>query len=306
MKILVTGARGMLGSRLASTLIEGTEHELVLWDRSSVDLLSESSVRQGLAAVKPDLILHAAARVGGIQANIKYPVEFLSENIRLDSNLILAAHAEDVNDFLYIGSSCMYPKDFSQPLMERDILAGSLEPTNEGYALAKIVGSRLCESFEHQYQRNYKTVVLSNLYGPGDSFDPFKSHLVAACLYKVHEAKMNKSKSLSVWGNGMARREFTFVDDVAKWVSEHIENFPELPSYLNLGYGRDFTINEFYAQAMLAVGYDVELQHDLEKPVGMLQKLMDSTLARSSHGWSPTTNLEEGMRKTYEHFLKTR
>jgi GDP-L-fucose synthase len=252
----------------------------------------------------PDVIIHAAAKVGGIHANIAHPVEFLAENQMIDSNVLLGALEHSVPNFIYVGSSCMYPRDYRQPLVESDILAAPLEPTNEGYALAKISGSRLATYISREHQLNYKTIIPSNLYGPGDNFDAKSSHLVAACLAKVHWAKVNGHTSIDVWGDGLARREFTFVDDLSKWLVRALPSMQTWPELMNLGLGKDYSVNEFYQAAMTAVDYKVDLVHDLSKPTGMHQKLMDSSLATASCDWRPETDIELGMKATYTNFLE--
>jgi GDP-L-fucose synthase len=294
----------MLGSSLARMAASEPGIELVLWGRSTVDLRDASRVNELLGQTKPDVIVHAAAKVGGIHANIAHPVEFLAENLLIDSNVLMGALSHSVPNLVYVGSSCMYPRDYRQPLVESDILAAPLEPTNEGYALAKIAGSRLASFISREHGLNYKTIVPSNLYGPGDNFDPKSSHLVAACLAKVHEAKKSNLRKIDVWGDGFARREFTYVDDLSNWLMKALSEISNWPDLLNLGLGRDYSVNEFYQSAMDAVGYRVELVHDLSKPTGMQQKLMDSSLATDTCGWSPATDIQVGMKSTYLDFLE--
>jgi GDP-L-fucose synthase len=261
-------------------------------------------VNELLGQVRPDVIIHAAAKVGGIHANIAHPVEFLAENQLMDSNVLMGALSHSVPSFVYVGSSCMYPRDYRQPLVESDIMAAPLEPTNEGYALAKISGSRLASYISREHGLNYKTIVPSNLYGPGDNFDPKSSHLVAACIAKVHAAKEAKLDRIDVWGDGMARREFTFVDDLSAWLVRALPDMSMWPELINLGLGRDYSVNEYYQAAMEAVDYSVELVHDRSKPTGMHQKLMDSSLATQTCGWSPSTDIQVGMGATYRNFLE--
>jgi GDP-L-fucose synthase len=303
-KLLITGARGMLGSSIARMAASQTDVELILWDRSTVDLMDTNRVNEMMGAIKPDAIVHAAAKVGGIHANIAHPVEFLAQNQVMDSNVLMGALSHSVQNFVYVGSSCMYPRDYRQPLVESDIMAAPLEPTNEGYALAKISGSRLASYISREHGLNYKTIIPSNLYGPGDNFDSKSSHLVAACIAKVHAAKKSNTEAIEVWGDGLARREFTYVDDLSEWVVKALPEISRWPDVLNLGLGKDYSVNEFYAAAMDAAGYKVELVHDLSKPTGMHQKLMDSTLAISTCGWAPSTDIQVGMKNTYLNFLE--
>jgi GDP-L-fucose synthase len=294
----------MLGSRIARMASSHPDVELILWDRSTVDLMDTNRVKELMGAAKPDAIIHAAAKVGGIHANIAQPVEFLAQNQVMDSNVLMGALSHSVPNFVYVGSSCMYPRDYRQPLVESDIMAAPLEPTNEGYALAKISGSRLASYISKEYGLNYRTIVPSNLYGPGDNFDAKSSHLVAACIAKVHAAKKSNTETIEVWGDGLARREFTYVDDVSKWIIQALPEMLHWPDLMNLGLGKDYSVNEFYAAAMDAVNYKVDLVHNLSKPTGMHQKLMDSTLAIQTCGWAPSTDIQVGMKNTYLNFLE--
>jgi GDP-L-fucose synthase len=303
MKVLITGAAGMLGSALLRTFESLENHEILPLTRADLDLRSKTDFEKQLRNFSPDLVIHAAAKVGGIQANISHPVEFLADNLQMDSNIITTSLANDVESLLYIGSSCMYPRDYRQPLVESDILQAPLEPTNEGYAIAKIAGSKLCEYASKSLGVSYKTIIPSNLYGPGDNFNPGSSHLLASVIRKVHEAKVNRSNEIDVWGSGNARREFTYIDDLSEWIAGRASSLNELPPVLNVGIGVDYSINEFYQTALDSLGVSAELRHNLTKPEGMQSKLMDSTLARESFGWSPKTDLNTGIAKTYQWFL---
>ena len=294
----------MLGSSIARLASSKPDFELILWDRSTVDLTDTNRVKELVGAAKPDAIIHTAAKVGGIHANIAHPVEFLAQNQIMDTNVLMGALSQSVPSFVYIGSSCMYPRDYRQPLVESDIMAAPLEPTNEGYALAKISGSRLASYISKEHGLNYRTIVPSNLYGPGDNFDAKSSHLVAACIAKVHDAKKTNRDTIDVWGDGLARREFTYVDDLSEWIIEALPEMSRWPDLMNLGLGKDYSVNEFYVAAMDAVDYKVELVHDLSKPTGMHQKLMDSTLAIQTCGWAPSTDIRVGMKNTYLNFLE--
>jgi GDP-L-fucose synthase len=294
----------MLGSSIARMAASKPDVELILWDRSTVDLRDGQRVKELLGEVNPDAIIHAAAKVGGIHANIAHPVEFLVENQTMDSNVLMGALGQSVPNFVYVGSSCMYPRDYRQPLFEADIMAAPLEPTNEGYALAKISGSRLASYISREHGLNYKTIVPSNLYGPGDNFDSRSSHLVAACIAKVHAAKVAFLDAIEVWGDGTARREFTYVDDLSSWLVNNLATMANWPELMNLGLGKDYSVNEFYQAAMKAVDYQVDLVHDRSKPTGMHQKLMDSGLAAQTCAWAPATDIEVGMENTYVNFLE--
>jgi GDP-L-fucose synthase len=303
MKVLMTGAAGMLGSALLRTFETLENHEVLPLTRSDLDLRNKTDFEKQLRHFCPDLVIHAAAKVGGIQANISHPVEFLADNLQMDSNIITTSLANGVENLLYIGSSCMYPRDYRQPLVEGDILQAPLEPTNEGYAIAKIAGSKLCEYASKSLGVSYKTIIPSNLYGPGDNFNPGTSHLLASVIRKVHEAKVNRSSEIDVWGSGNARREFTYIDDLSEWIAGRASSLNELPPVLNVGIGVDYSINEFYQTALDSLGVSAGLRHDLSKPEGMQSKLMDSTLARESFDWSPKTDLKTGIAKTYDWFL---
>ncbi len=294
----------MLGSSLVRELEVRSDSEVLGLSRSDLDLRDKAGFEILLKSFRPDAVIHAAAKVGGIQANIANPVEFLASNLQLDSNVITASLELGVENFVYIGSSCMYPKDFRQPLVETDLLKAPLEPTNEGYALAKICGSKLCEYASESRGVNYKTIIPSNLYGPGDNFLPGSSHLVASIIRKVHEAKLTQSSELQVWGSGNARREFTFVEDLTSWLSGNLDNLASFPPRLNVGVGRDHSVNEFYLAALEALGLKARLVHDLERPEGMHAKLMDSSIAKTRFGWNPQTDLATGIDLTYQWFLK--
>ncbi len=299
-KVLVTGAQGMLGSSVVRALEGNQNYEVTGWTRDSVDLRNPVETVKALQGIMPDYVIHCAAKVGGIQANIDSPADFLLENIQIDSSILSAAQKLGINNFVYVGSSCMYPKDFRQPLVESDLLAAPLEETNEGYAIAKIVGSRLATYISTQYGMNYKTIIPSNLYGPGDNFDSKSSHLVAACIKKVIAAKEHSESEILVWGDGKARREFTYVDEVSAWLAAALPSIHEWPHAMNLGLGVDFSVEEFHKFALDALDYQAELVFQPEKPAGMRQKLMDSSLARNNFGWDPKILPENGMRLTLE------
>lgn len=281
-------------------------HQATGVTRADLNLAEPESLRDYLVVQKPDILIHAAAKVGGIQANTKDPFNFLAENLRMDSNVVQTCVNLGLQNLIYMGSSCMYPRDFRQPLRENDILAAPLEPTNEGYAIAKIAGSRLCEYASESFGLNYKTLIPSNLYGPGDNFSPESSHLVASVIRKVHEAKSETRSHLEVWGSGSARREFTFIGDLADWIHDNLGNVSKFPHRLNLGFGADYSVDDYYRSAMQVIGYEVSLVHDETKPEGMREKRLDSSIARANFGWNPKTDIREGISATYEWLLGTK
>lgn len=303
MRILLTGGNGMVGRNVRLHAL-AAEHELHAPDSNSLDLLDRGATERHIAALQPDLIIHAAGRVGGIQANIQQPVRFLTENWDMGSNLVLAARAAGVPRLINLGSSCMYPRDREGVLSERDVLTGELEPTNEGYALAKIAVARLCQYVgREQPELAYKTLIPCNLYGMYDKFDPVRSHLIPAILFKLHQAMRDGTTSVEIWGDGLARREFMYAGDFAEAVWRAVAHFDSLPELMNVGVGDDCTINDYYATAATVVGYRGGFQHNLGKPVGMRRKLVDTTLARA-WGWQAQTSLQEGIALTYAHFLE--
>jgi GDP-L-fucose synthase len=301
-KIYIAGHTGLLGSSLRRTLASCGYDNLLLRTRSEMSLTESSAVADFLSSEKPDCIILCAAKVGGIQANVADPVHFLTENLSINLNVICAALQVGVRNFIYIGSSCMYPKDYKTPLKEEYLLAAPLEPTNEGYALAKISGAKLCEYCTSQYGVCYKTLIPCNLYGPGDKFDPASSHLIAAVIDKLHKAKIDGKSSVEIWGDGSARREFLYIDDLSDYICRCIERLDEIPAYLNVGYGEDFSVLDYYKIAAGVIGFDGEFTFDLSRPVGMSTKLLDSGRARL-YGWEPHTIPRDGIKRTYEDYL---
>lgn len=282
----------------------GAGYDIVAPRSRELDLLDREATRRFVADVKPDLVVHAAGRVGGIQANVAQPVAFLIENIDMARNIIGAAHAAEVPRLLNMGSSCMYPRDAANPLREEMVLKGELEPTNEGYALAKIFAARYGSYIARENpSRQYKTLVPCNLYGRHDKFDPKHSHLIPAVIRKVHEAKVGGAKSVEIWGDGTARREFMDAADLANFVFFALPRFADLPDLINVGIGRDHSINEYYAAIAKVIGYAGGFTHDLAKPVGMKQKLVSVERAQAL-GWTAKTSLEDGIRKAYGYFLE--
>ena len=304
MKVFLTGGRGMLGRHLMTEL-ELLGHQVVAPNSSELDLRDSPATSTFIERTAPDAVIHAAAVVGGIQANIDGGGRFLTENLEIDHSVIFGAKNLGVKNFIYIGSSCMYPANRMEPLQVSDILSGPLEPTNASYALAKISGSKAVEAIDSIEGFNWKTLIASNLYGPGDHFEPERSHLLAAIISKVQVAKEEKSAQIVMWGDGKVRREFTYVIDFAKWVGGSISNLQNFPSLMNVGCGDDFTVQEFYELVMRELSFEGKLVADLSKPNGNLRKLMDSSIARSL-GWNPSTTISKGIVETNRWLLENR
>lgn len=272
---------------------------------NELELTDYAATLNYLKQNKPDLIIHAAGKVGGIQANMREPVRFLIDNLDMGRNLLLAAAELGINKLINIGSSCMYPRNRMEALVEEDVLGGELEPTNEGYALAKITVARLADYLSRENcSLHYKTVIPCNLYGPFDKFDPRWSHLIPAILYKLHHAKLTGENNVEIWGDGNARREFMYAGDLADALIQLSQCIEESPSLMNVGLGFDHTVNEYYEIAAEVVGYRGSFVHDLSKPVGMNRKL--TNVDKAHHwGWQAKTSLHDGLSKTYQYYLRT-
>lgn len=281
-----------------------SKYNLLKPSSTELNLLNYKDVDSYIKDNKPDLIIHTAGKVGGIQANMAEPVDFLVQNIDMGRNIIMAAKKNGVKNLMNLSSSCMYPKDAKNPLGEELILKGELEPTNEGYAIAKIMATRLCEYINKEDSSyNYKTVIPCNLYGRYDKFDPKHSHMLPAVIKKIYEAKINKQDSLDIWGDGEAKREFMYAADLADFILYALEHFEVMPQNINVGLGHDYTINEYYKAIAKVIGYEGSFIHDLTKPVGMRQKLIDDAKLKM-FGWEYKTSLDDGIAKTYEYYLK--
>ncbi len=268
-----------------------------------LDLTDAGSVDAYVAEHKPDLVIHAAGQVGGIQANMAHPVAFLERNMAIGRNIIMAAHKAGVKNFLNLASTCMYPRAAENPLREDMILMGELEPTNEGYALAKIMATRLCQYIRREdASANYKTIIPCNLFGRHDKFDPKHSHLLPAIIHKVHMAKEKGEETVEIWGDGTARREFMYAGDLADAVMKAAGDIEALPELMNCGLGHDHEINTYYQSVADVIGWDGEFTHDLSRPVGMKQKLC-ATDRQTEWGWSASTSLVDGIRATYDFYL---
>lgn len=301
MKIYIAGHRGMVGSAIWRNLEQSSDFELIGKTSKQLNLKDQQAVYDFLATERPDVIIDAAARVGGILANNNYPYNFLMENLQIQNNLIDSAIQHKIKNFIFLGSSCIYPKMATQPLREKNLLTGSLEPTNEWYAIAKIAGVKATESVRKQFGYNYVSLMPTNLYGPHDNFDLETSHVLPAMLRKFHEAKIKGNGDVKLWGSGSPQREFLHVDDLARAVRFGLEQ--ELPENLyNVGYGSDLSIRELALSIQKIVGHKGDIIWDSSKPDGTPRKWMDSSKLRAV-GWQPEIDLEMGIRKTYAWFL---
>ena len=303
-KIFVAGHRGMVGSAFVRRLEAAGFNNLLKRDRSQLDLTDEPAVAKFFTEETPDIVILAAAKVGGIKANNDYPVEFLLENLRIQNNVIHSAYQTGVRKLLFFGSSCIYPKFAPQPIPESALLTGPLEPTNEAYAIAKIAGIKLCQAYAREHGANFISVMPTNLYGPNDNFDLETSHVLAALVRKAHEAKTRNEGKLIVWGTGKPRREFLHVDDLASACLLLLEKY-DSPEIINVGCGKDISIRELAELICDVVGFEGKLVWDTAKPDGTPRKLLDVSKIRAL-GWEPTIPLRKGITQTYEWFVANR
>ena len=299
--VVVTGANGMLGKTVSDKFkVEG--FEVIEITRQKVDLRDANKTLEYLSKYKIDLIIHCAAVVGGIQANINGGTKFFTDNVRIDSSVLFASKALGVENLIYIGSSCMYPANIDHPLKENQILTGPVEPTNENYALAKIFGSRLTTSIAIENDLNWRVFIASNLYGPNDHFGTDKSHLLGAVIKKSIEAKKIKAPKIDMWGDGSPKREFTYVADFSDWIFNSSKILNRLPHVLNTGIGEDYSVIEYYNKVLNTIGYSCEVVANKSKANGNMRKLMDSSLAMK-FGWSPKVSIDEGIKNTIDWYL---
>lgn len=312
-KIFVAGHRGMVGSAICRQLQKQADVEITTRTHDQLDLCDQRAVHAFMQSEKPDEVILAAAKVGGIHANNTYPAEFIYQNLQIQNNVIHAAHLNDVQKLLFLGSSCIYPRLVEQPMREDALLTGVLEPTNEPYAIAKIAGIKICESYNRQYGRDYRSVMPTNLYGPGDNYHPENSHVVPALIRRFHEAKENNLDQVVVWGSGSPMREFLFVDDMAD-ASLFVHNLDQITyesstqtmlSHINVGTGVDVTITELAQTVQSVVVFEGDIVFDQTKPDGTPRKLMDVSLL-SRLGWKASTSLRNGLKSSYSDFLKNR
>ena len=313
-KIFLAGHKGMVGSAIVR-LLKNQDIEIISKDRIELDLLNQGDVQKFFEYQKIDQVYLAAAKVGGIHANNNYPAEFIYENLMVQTNIIHNAFLNGVKKLLFLGSSCIYPKYADQPMKEEELLAGKLEPTNEPYAIAKITGIKMCESYNRQYGKShgidYRSVMPTNLYGPGDNYHPENSHVIPGLIYRFHEAKINNLESVTIWGTGTPKREFLYVDDMAQ-AAIHVMNLDKksyneqissLSSHINVGSEKELTIKELAETIKEVVDFKGSINFDPSKPDGSLRKLLNSERI-SKLGFKPKTDLKEGLIKTYQDYIK--
>ena len=302
MEVLVTGGSGLVGKNLVEVLRK-RGISVNSPGRGELDLMMKKQVDDYLELRLPDIVVHCAGLVGGIHANIARPYDFAALNYSMGYNLVDGCIKNNIPKLINLGSSCMYPKEGMNPLIEESILTGALEPTNEGYAIAKIAISRLCAYANMQYDTNYKTLIPCNIYGKFDDFSLEASHLIPGVIHRMHANKQSGKGAMTIWGNGEVRREFMYASDLAEFICFTIENYDEIPELMNVGMGFDYSITEYYEMISEIVGYTGSFDFDLSKPVGMKQKLVDTTI-QENLGWNPPTKTKSGIGKTYSYFLE--
>ena len=302
MKIFVAGHRGMVGSALVRALEKKAGCQILTRTRADLDLTDSKAVASWFEKEKPDHVIDAAARVGGILENAKRPVEFLLDNLRMQNNLMESAFGTGCKKFLFLGSSCIYPKHAEQPIREDSLLSGPLEPTNDAYALAKIAGVRLAQAYRDEYGKSAISAMPTNLYGPGDNFDPESSHALPGMMTKFHWAKLKGEKEVVLWGTGSPRREWLYVEDLAEGLLRLLEQY-DGREIVNVGVGEDSTISELAENVKRAVGFGGKIRWDASKPDGTPRKLLDVTKIRGM-GWKPKVSMEEGIGLAYDWFLR--
>ena len=299
--VFVTGHKGMVGGAIIRLLQERRDIITLTADRADLDLTDKNAVDDWMKQHRPEVVIHAAGRVGGIGPNSKYPVEFLNENLDMAQNVINSAHAHNVRKLVFLGSSCIYPKNAQQPITPDALLSAPLEETNEGYALAKIVGARLCAFYRSEYGADYISLMPCNLYGVGDTYDSFASHVIPALILKMHNAKAFDHNHVKLWGSGKALREFLYVDDLAHAVMVALEHYSDAAP-LNIGSTKEISIHDLAHEVAKAVGFDGEILFDHEQPDGMARKVLDSSVIKH-FGWDAQQTLSDGLAKSYADFL---
>ncbi|MEC9411512.1 MAG: GDP-L-fucose synthase [Pseudomonadota bacterium] len=310
LNIFVSGHNGMVGSAIIRQLEKDKNNRIITAERRDLDLTNQHAVNHFFQSHQIDQVYLAAAKVGGIHANNEYPAEFIYQNLMIEANIIHAAHLNDIQKLLFLGSSCIYPKNAEQPMKEEALLTGILESTNEPYAIAKIAGIKLCESYNRQYGRDYRSVMPTNLYGENDNFHPENSHVIPALIRRFHEAKLNGDKQVIAWGSGKPMREFLHVDDMAEasvfvmnlGINEYKKQTQPMLSHINVGTGVDCTIRELVETIAEVIGYQGEIVFDTSKPDGTPRKLMDVSKLEMM-GWRYQTSLKVGLKKTYDWYI---
>lgn len=300
-KIYVAGHRGLVGSGIVRSLEQKGYTNLLLRTRAELDLMDQAAVQSFFETEKPEYVIDSAARVGGIKANMTYPTEFLYENLQIQNNILWAAKNNSVQKLLFLGSSCIYPRDAPQPMNEDSFMQGKPEPTNEAYAYAKICGMKLCEYIYEEHGMKFISCMPTNIYGENDNFDPETSHVIPSLMRRIHEAKINNTPEVVVWGTGVSRREFLHVDDLADAITWLLENYED-KQFLNIGTGEDISIKELALMLKDLIGYTGELVFDATKPDGMPKKLLDVKRLHDA-GWHHTIQFEDGLKRTYDWYL---
>jgi len=311
-KFFIAGHRGMVGSSIVRALAAQGFNNLVTRSHAELDLTNQQAVKEFFEVEQPDYVVLAAAKVGGIWANNEYPADFIYNNLMIETNVIHQAHKAGVKQLMFLGSSCIYPKFAEQPMQESALLTGVLEPTNEPYAVAKIAGVKLCESYNRQYGTDFRSLMPTNLYGINDNYDLDNGHVIPALIRKIHEAKESQEDAVEVWGSGRVKREFLYVDDLADAClmlmamseKEYKKDMPELCSHVNVGSGKDVSIKELVELIQQVVGYSGKVLWDSSKPDGAPRKLLDVSRA-AKLGWKASVELEEGLRLAYQSYLKS-
>jgi GDP-L-fucose synthase len=301
--IYIAGHRGLVGGAMVRYFESRGQPNIIVQSKQGLDLRDSDAVREFFSSTRPEAVVMAAAKVGGIQANNNFPVEFLLENLRIQNNVIAASFEAGVKKLLFLGSSCIYPRLAPQPIREDSLLSGPLEPTNKPYAIAKIAGIELCQAYSREYGVNFISAMPTNLYGPGDNFDLDSSHVLPALIRKAHEAKINNQPAFTVWGSGSPRREFLYVDDLADALAFLLENY-DSPEVINVGCGNDVTIRELAEIVSEVVGFKGELIFDPSKPDGTPRKLLDTSRLEKL-GWTPRLSLRDGIEQTYQWYLRS-
>ena len=301
-KIFLTGHKGLVGSAIHKKLLLFGYKNIIIADRKKLDLKNQLKVNLFIKENRPELVIIAAGKVGGIMANSTYPGEFIYDNLMIACNLINSSFKNNVKNLIFLGSSCIYPSNIKRKILEKDMLKSYLEKTNEAYAIAKIAGIKLCEFYNKQYKLNYLSLMPTNIYGPNDNYDLEGSHFIPALIKKVHLAKVNNKKSITLWGNGKSRREILYVDDLAESVLFFMKKKTK-HTLINIGTGKDMTIEKYAKKIMSVVGYKTNIKYDRKKPNGTFRKVLNVSLAKM-YGWQNKININTGLQKTYKAYIK--